>query len=296
MDRDAALEKLNSPSTHERLKAARFLARNHESSFLSALTRARQVETVSYVKRSLDVAIARCANLSADGSRGQGDEPDSLREVRPERRTNAKAVEQIAGLILHELAAPIGLVKEAASHEIPEFSQSRTKARLDRIDRIFEGVQRLKEAAATPRPEGFDLSQLILEEIAAETEGKDVTVSVQGPQPFAITSDPRLLRLAICNGLRNAIEAVIGIENKDPHQVIVTWGETDIDYWIVVIDRGPGIPTPIDPAFKVGNTNKKGHSGFGLAIAHLAMESLNGTVSLHQAHDGGARFELRWEQ
>ena len=109
-----------------------------------------------------------------------------------------------------------------------------------------------------------------------------------------ITSDPRLLQLAICNGVRNAIEAVIESGSNDPHAVVVTWGETDVDYWITIIDRGPGVVGPIGPAFDIGKTTKQGHSGFGLAIARQAMETLSGHVTLQPAVSGGTHYVLRW--
>ena len=76
----------------------------------------------------------------------------------------------------------------------------------------------------------------------------------------------------------------------------MTWGMTDIDYWVAVLDRGPGIVGPAESTFGIGETTKKGHSGFGLAIAKQAIETLGGACTLQPAAEGGARFEIRWER
>ena len=45
---------------------------------------------------------------------------------------------------------------------------------------------------------------------------------------------------------------------SEPHQIVVTWGETDIDYWTAVLDRGPGVVGPVESAFGIGKTTKRG--------------------------------------
>ena len=88
MTREDALEMLVSGSNHERLKAARFLMRNAQISDVAALRKARQAETISYVKTSLDVGIARLSNLPVSA---QPDPTDEF-EVAPaiKRRYTAK--------------------------------------------------------------------------------------------------------------------------------------------------------------------------------------------------------------
>ena len=74
----------------------------------------------------------------------------------------------------------------------------------------------------------------------------------------------------------------------------MTWGESDSDFWIVVRDHGPGIVGSPQLAFDIGQTTKADHSGFGLAIARLSMESMDGTVTLQPGRLAGAVYELRW--
>lgn len=295
MTREAAITLLGSESTHERLKASRFLARHAQASDLDALRRARQTEVVSYVKASLDCAIARISNLPPAIERDPDDEinvPDELK-----RQIRSQAVQWITGLLLHEIASPIGLAKRAASREIPDYPESRTRRYLDSIERIFEAIEQLKGAAAVPKPEQFDLSELLADIASAEVpEDQALTVSLVGPRPMIVTSDPALVRLVICNGVRNALEAVAAANPGEPHPIVITWGETDVDYWVAILDRGAGLVGPPEAAFEIGKSTKKGHSGFGLAIARQAIETLGGTVLLAPADQGGTRYEARWER
>ena len=167
-----------------------------------------------------------------------------------------------------------------------------------RPDNEFETdtIEQLKGAAAVPRPEEFDLVEL-LTEIVSQAVGSDpIEVSLLGAKPMLITSDRALLRLAISNGIRNAVEAVTGAPGNEPHPIIVIWGETDVDYWVTVRDRGLGVIGPTESVFGIGKTTKKGHSGFGLTIARQAIETLGGACTLQPTTEGGALFEIRWER
>lgn len=295
MTRDDALALLRSESAHERLRAARFLSRNVEASDFQVLRAARNVESVSYVQDTLDRAIARAIGLAPTiPAAAQLDEPEVPEDAR--KRIRSQAIEWITGFVLHELASLTGLIARAASQEIPGYQDSKTRRHLTTLQRIFPAIEQLKGATIAPKLEQFDLS-ILLTEIQSEEEGNaDVAISMQGPRPLIVMGDPALLRLAVRNGLRNAIEAVAEFPSKDPHSVVLTWGETDIDYWIVVIDKGPGLIGPTGPVFELGKSRKLGHIGFGLAIARQAIETLGGNVSLEPAAGGGARYELRWER
>jgi len=207
------------------------------------------------------------------------------------RRVRSEAIEWATTLLLHEVASPVGLIATAASREVPNYENSQTKHHVDSVQRIFLGMEQLRKATASPRPVRFDLADLISRVIAEE----GVTEATPyGPRPLIVVTDPNLLRFAISNGLRNAVEAVAKPVTGDAHPVVVTWGKTDVDYWVAIIDRGPGLIGPVDPAFRPGHSTKPGHPGFGLAIARQAMETLGGLVNLGPGNGVGARYELRW--
>lgn len=293
MSHEEATRLLTSASPHERLRAARYFARNTMASDLEALRQARSVEVVSYVKQALDRAISRNAHLGLAAEADPADEQLVPAEIR--KQIWNRAVEWVTGLVLHEIASPMGLVKLSASREIQNYDTSKTRHHLEGVARIFDAIEQLKNAASVPRLEQFDLAELLGDIVSAESLRTPVPISLYGQRPLLITSDRALLRLAICNGLRNAIEATGAVGSEGSNSVVVTWGETDVDYWVSILDKGRGIIGPAASAFEIGKTTKKGHSGFGLAIAKQAMETLGGSVSLQPAADGGARFEVRWE-
>lgn len=292
MTREEALFLLNDQSAHARLKAARYLRMQGRAADLPALRSRRGQETVSFVREALDAAIASASKQAQPaGSSGETFEiPDDLR-----REIRAEAVRWIAGLLLHELSSPIGLVELAAAQEVPDYAGSQTKARIDSAKRVFEAIELLKNAATGARREAFDLGKLIEEVVFEERQDRPVEVTVHGPKPMMTNADPKLLRLAIANGLRNAFDATEVLEPAARKPIVVTWGVTDINHWISVIDVGVGLAHSPERAFEIGRTTKRRHSGFGLAIARQAMETLGGGASIQPATGGGAQYELRWD-
>jgi signal transduction histidine kinase len=291
--REEAISQLASPSTHARLKASRFLSRNAQPVDLAVLRAARTTETSVYVRGSLDRAIERLtsvATLPQDESLDESEISESSR-----RQIYAQATEWIAGLLLHEIASPIGLLAFEASREVPSYAESRTKAHIGTLQMVFDAIAQLRKASATPKPKEFDLAGLVDEVVATEFAAVADSIATQGPRPTVLVSDAALLRFAICNGLRNAVEAVSGV-TVDAPSVVVTWGETDVDYWVCILDSGQGIVGSVESLLGIGKTTKPGHSGFGLPIAIAAVEALDGTLTLETAARGGAKYEMRWEK
>jgi len=249
---------------------------------------------VSYVKSSLDRALARLAE-DAPVARLEPLEPAIPASVR--NQIYGAAVASVAGLILHEIASGFGLVKRHAAREILEYDNSRTKAHIDRLSVIFAAIEQLKSATAAPRPDQFDLAQLITDVVSVVATEEQVTrVSLVGQRPMLVNTDASLLSLVITNGIRNAVEAIEDTNVCNSSVIVITWGETDVDYWIAVSDSGGGIVGRPEAAFEIGKSTKRGHSGFGLAIAREAIHSLGGTVDLKPSTTGGARYEVRWER
>lgn len=294
MTREEALEQLSSDSTHERLKAARFLARNSDPKDVQRLRKALQSETVSYVRTSLNLAIKRVETSASRTAAVHAEEFEISGDVRTQIKN--EITEQLTGQILHEIASPVGLLATSAAREIPEFKTSKTKVYIENLQRVFEAIEQLKGAAAVPKPREFDLASLIAEIAETVVGDRSIEISLHGSKPFIITSDQALLSFALSNGIRNSVEAVAALGSDEPYLIIINWGETDIDYWVAVIDRGVGIVGPVESAFGIGKTTKRGHSGFGLAIARQAIETLGGSCTLQPAAEGGAHFEIRWEK
>lgn len=294
MTREEALEQLLSNSAHDRLKAARFLARNCDPTDVQNLRKALQTETVSYVRTSLNLAIKRIETSASTAAAVPAEELEISDDLRAQIKN--EITEELTGQILHEIASPVGLLAISAEREIPEFGNSKTKIYIENLQRVFEAIEQLKGAAAVPKPQEFDLASLIKEIVETIVNTQNIDISLHGSRPFIITSDQALLSFALSNGIRNAVEAVTALISDEPYRIIINWGETDIDYWVAVIDRGVGIVGPVESAFGIGKTTKRGHSGFGLSIARQAIENLGGSCTLQCIAEGGAHFEIRWEK
>jgi signal transduction histidine kinase len=303
MTRQEALELLFGESAHDRFRAARALESLATIEDQTILRRARHLEKDAYVIKRIDAAIQKCFIEDTEIF----NEPIFTEDVQEIVKTQrSAAIEWIAGLLLHEIGAKIGLIDLSAQSEINEYAKSKTKKNIVHLQEIFEGIAQLKSAAATPQFVEFSLANLLDQIIDVEVDGKDISISRVGERPSLVVGDPRLIRLAICNGIRNGIEAVlttklatikIGEKNVfiSTAEIVISWGSTDTDHWITVIDQGPGIN---DSArfFSVGTSTKNGHAGFGLAIAKQAIESANGTIGLYSSPSGGATYEIRWRK
>lgn len=300
MTRIEALDLLFAPSAHDRFRAARALEKLATIDDQAVLKRAKHLETDAYVIKRLEHAIQSCSKEVQIVPNELVASEDVHEIIRTQR---SAAVEWITGLLLHEIGAKIGLIELFAKGEIPDYSVSKTKRTINNLQEIFEGIAQLKTAASLPQAEEFSLAALLDQIIDFEIAGKEILVSRVGEKPCLVNGDPRLVRLAVCNGIRNGIEAVLSLRGTDevnlqvtgPAELIVSWGSTDTDYWITVIDHGPGV-SDSERFFSVGTSTKDGHLGFGLAIAKQAVESLGGIIQLYASPAGGATYEIRWSK
>lgn len=294
-DESEAISLLGSTAPHDRLKGARYFGKHKSSNVLPTLQKCLQEERVGFVKTALLIAIKHQSAVNIENSVKDHffDEEQNFSEEM-KRQLFARAVDQVAGMLLHELEPKIGLLKVAAFREVENFESSSVKKHLESLDRSFTGITNLREAAATPRAKEFDLAQVVADIVVEESGGSEGSFYYHGSRPFLIIGDPNLLTLAISNGVRNAIEAVSQYDSDDKKNIVIDWGQTDVDYWLTVLDNGPGISGSSEAAFEIGKTNKPGHGGFGLAIVKEAMENLGGGATIEPAQNGGALLQLRW--
>lgn len=299
MTREEALENLKARSAHLRGQAARALGDVGRGTDLLQIRKAQREETVTYVNYALQETIRRLTHeqAPAPSTSTSTDEADVVSEdVR--KQIYGKAMEWITGFLLHEISSPIGLVRLAAKRELGErWDSSGTQRHLESVTRVFDAIELLKNAASVPRPQEFDLSALVDELLDVYHSGVREWISTIGSRPFLIKSDPSLVRMVVVNGIRNAVEAQQAASAQpNPHDVTISWGDTDVDYWLAVVDHGSGINGPIETAFEIGNSTKKDHIGFGLAIARQAVETLIGSLTLEPAKHGGALYTARWRK
>lgn len=290
MEREEAFELITSVRASDRLRAAVALVTAAAAGDLSKLLQLRAREEDAYVLARLRAAIEACSSK-------QQPEPSVIKpDLIDAEYIQRQAIEEVAGTLLHEIGSKLGLVALCCSQEIPDFTNSRTATHVRNLQSIFDAIGQLRSAANPSGYESFDLASLISEIIEVEAHDRTNDIALHGPRPMIVHSSCHLVRLAFCNGIRNSIEALIPapVDSAD-YPVVVNWGSSDVEYWVSIIDNGPGVASISQRIiFAMGGTTKKQHLGFGLAIAKQAMSTLGGSVILENSPGGGARFEMRW--
>ncbi|MDN7603914.1 ATP-binding protein [Burkholderia gladioli] len=299
MNREEALRNLRSDSQLQRFQAARSLISEAHAEDIGDLLSAKRSEADALVITWLDQAILSCRARQAVSA---GDvEIPSFDPV-----AYRKAVEWVTGVLIHEIGSRFGLAQYAASEAIADYAGSETAARMADLGVTLDAIEDLQAATKATSQEEFDLAAFVDQTIDDEQFDESVEVLAVGPRPNLIYGIPRLLKLALRNGLRNAVDASKqaaisqenGLRDKSPpvSNVVVTWGMTDTECFVSIIDSGVGLPKSKESLFELGATTKRGHSGFGLAIAKQAMETMDGTVELGPSNGGGAKFLIAWQR
>ncbi|WP_166791321.1 HAMP domain-containing sensor histidine kinase [Cryobacterium sp. Hh7] len=290
-DETSMSDLLASPKAADRLRGARLLLNSPAPADMQRMRRIRSVEKDSWVQNALDSAFANWA---------RGGEDRHVEEswiVRPGASDlegiKAEAIQSVTQVILHEMRPLVLDVRTEASTEVPAYVTSQTSTTIDRLRAFLDTINRLNEAAAAPVTVEFDLSEFLAAEIR-ECKFTDEQAVTTRKDPLIVKGDPDLLRLAVRNALRNAVEASEGLGK----QVVVNSGLTSREAWVVILDEGVGLPSSSDKVWKPGVTKKSKdeHFGWGLTIAQRAMLSCSGSMKLSGRQHAGTACEIRWSQ
>ncbi len=240
------------------------------------------------LSRAIDRAQAGVSEAVEDASLpAPADDEEAL------DRLYSAAIHDIADQLVHELRPLIGSARLHAAEEAG--AESRTASDLNNIARVLKAVDELARAASVPAISEFNLPDVLAETVRNEVDLEPHEVQFAGRDPFPVLGDPALLHLVFRNGVRNAVEAVRELKEPDREPVVVSWGASDVEYRLSVLDRGPGVPMPSDGLFRIRHSDKgDGHAGMGLYLAQRAALSLGGGLTLVAEAGGGSLFEFRW--
>ena len=331
MDSEQALntlEQLPSSVPSERLRSARFLARNSTEADRGRILRIREAEHNSWIRKALDKAIRRTEECKAKvliAEEGEKEETPFDRQFYED--VYAQATEESSKMFLHELRPLVGFLEVDANTEINCYACSNTRVSVARIRSFLDAIDMLRNASAAPIIKDFDLTDLVVRvsEVEArrnlvasgilseEEDGSQIPggyieqfskstgigLNLSRKEPVPSSGAPKLVELALGNALRNAIEAILAVQDESHCDIVLNWGITDVDSWIVVLDQGCGIPAGSNRLMEPGiSTKPKGQSNFGLGltIAQKALHSINGTIELTPQPGVGVRCEIRWPQ
>ena len=149
------------------------------------------------------------------------------------------------------------------------------------------------------RPEAFAPEPIDLAEVAAAAAAEaeraypGLSVEQSGEFPGA-TGSAVLLRRALVNLLRNAVEATPEERRPEAGAIALAGGRGAREATLSVGDRGPGVDAAArERIFLPFYSSKPRGSGFGLAIVARIAELHGGTVDVTDRPGGGALFTLR---
>jgi len=209
--------------------------------------------------------------------------------------------------------ADLGEVSAGAAHEFRNAAAAIdgfANLALRHPERAIEHLQSIRKEAQEmsrvtrdfllfARPEEFVPATIDLEEIAedavAETETafSGVSIARSGEYP-QVPGSAVLLRRALVNLLRNAVEATPRGRYGEPDAVFLRSEQIEREVTLTVGDRGAGIdPASREKIFLPFYSSKAGGAGFGLAIVARIAELHGGTVEVTARPGGGALFTLR---
>ena len=300
MERSEALAFLVSESPVDRLRAARALRHVADESDRHAIETALNAESDAWVRSALSMIVS--LDLEERASTCPSVEQLVEDPAQLAQDVKAQTTQELTAMISHELAPILGSLRQAAADEVPDFEESHTFRGIEGVASLLGALRSLHKASGVPSVSDFSLSDLVLEvtNVALdEREGRDATalkVKHARSDHVSVSGDRDLLRLVFLNILRNALEASDPTHGGSGGPVVVNWGVTDRDAWIAVIDRGVGLPDGSSRMTEPGVTSKeKGlHLGMGLAVAAIALENMNGTLSHRPREGGGVVAEMRW--
>lgn len=299
MEENEALKLLKSGSAVDRLRGARALRHLDASCRQRELRSLLDQETDAWVRLALSAVVEPVSTVHTKRSSWESGPQDAALFAGDIR---AQTTRELIAMVVHELDPLVGTLRLASQRDSRSSDKSAMSQAISRIQSFLNALQALYRAYALPTVTDFSLSDLVVETIASvlderrERSAKPISISPARSDPIAASGDCDLLRLALVNILRNALEATELAKASRTQPVVVNWGCTDRDAWIAVFDRGVGLP---GGSFRMGQPgvstkDKSLHRGMGLAVSHRALQSMNGLLSHRPREGGGVVTEMRW--
>ncbi len=220
------------------------------------------------------------------------------------RAQELAALGEMAAGIAHEVRNPLGSIRlyaEALVSDLGDRPEERSIA--SRIVSSVTGLNAIVgDVLAFSRElridhESIDPAELIEQSVSACAEAASdagVSVRVERAGALVFMGDAGLLRQALVNILRNAIEAAS--EGESEREVRLSAEATTIRNAdgsrvdataITVSDTGPGIPVEVrERMFNPFFTTRETGTGLGLAIVHRILDAHGGRVAIPKSTSG----------
>ena len=219
-----------------------------------------------------------------------------------EQHSKLAALGEMSAAISHELNQPLAAMKTylaGASLLLKRNRPNETVTALMRIDDLIQrmgGITKQLKSFARKNTESFvplNFNEAFLSAIAImEPQLKQTKVKIETfiePEPIIIMADQQRLEQVIINLLRNALDAVMEVEEPEIEMSLYK----DESAIFLIKDNGKGISN-LETIFEPFQTTKdlgKG-LGLGLAISSNIISELGGTLQGKNLSSNGAEFKI----
>ncbi len=210
-----------------------------------------------------------------------------------------RLISGIAHEINNPLAAVMGYAELMAADELPERAATR-------LDQVYESASRCKKIVDSllsfarkeePEMEQTNVNGIVeeaLQIVSAEFSAAEISVSSELDQNLPPTAaDRHQIRQVVVNLLRNAVDALSGVEA--PREVRVSTSRSDHSIRVEVADTGEGIAEDVkdrvfDPFFTTRPTGEG--TGLGLSVSYGIITAHRGTITFHPNEPRGTVFRV----
>jgi len=207
--------------------------------------------------------------------------------------------------ISHELRSPLTRLKLAVrltrSASDPNLALERVERESNRITALVSEIVEMTRLEGDPhsrKMESVSLSQVVretLDDCRVEAQlFRGCSIRVDGKLSSEVSGDRELLRRAVENVVRNAIQ-----HSEEHAPIDVLLSESAHGATVTVRDYGPGVPVEslaqiFEPFYRVeeARDQESGGIGLGLSIAKRAVRLHRGTITANNA-DPGLRVEIK---
>jgi len=289
MDIERLLEELQSLRPEKQIESLKTLKKNATKEQLGLIELAAEGAGQPWLRSALlDIVNA---NNAIKQESSQVVESFELFDV---DAVKSVAVSESIGQVLHELEPIIGSINVFAEKEIANFSESKTKDELEKLNEVIETFEDWRRVEQSPTYKEVKILEVISREVDRILPKSRVDIHIDISEELIYILSPALLRIIVSNALRNSVESSNQPTVREKHPIVIKGSATDNSIWICVIDDGLGLQNKSEILLKSRHTTKPGNRGLGLAIIDKAVRSMGGDWKLTSSTPHGAElyFEI----
>jgi nitrogen fixation/metabolism regulation signal transduction histidine kinase len=228
-----------------------------------------------------------------------------IREVQLRQAESLAALTTLSAGVAHEIKNPLTSIDihiQLLKKEIAKLDHDATRNMSNLLVIVKEEVDRLNSIvqdflfAVRPMsmsPSIEDINEIIKEIVRFlqyEVEEQDIDLVLELDEELSkVVVDPKYLKQALLNVIKNAIEAI----HEGGKIRIQTAPHKDGDVAVHIIDDGEGIPeNRLGKIYEPYFTTKKFGSGLGLVIVYKIIKEIGGTIEVRSKEGVGTNFSI----